>query len=63
VDRCSGCLAWAYQHSDFSKPEGERMAGWCRVWSKETNQAYGCEHFSSRAEQERQYLASVRQKD
>jgi hypothetical protein len=58
--QCAGCLAWAYQHSDFSKREGERMTGWCRVWSKDTNQSYGCAKFSSKAKQEADYLASLK---
>lgn len=57
---CSGCCAWQYQSSNFSKPEGERMTGYCRVWAKSTNQSDGCDQFSSQAEQTRQYLERVR---
>jgi len=57
--RCDGCLIWAYQGSDFSKLEGERMYGWCRVLNKQTKQKFYCQSFSSKSEQERKYLARV----
>lgn len=60
MNYCDGCLAWSYKGSNFSRPEGERMEGWCRVWSKETNQSYSCEHFSSRSEQEKAYRQSLK---
>ena len=58
--KCVGCLAWDYSASNFSRPEGERMDGWCRVWKQETNQNFGCDKFSSRAKQEAEYLASLK---
>ena len=59
MGQCCGCLAWEYSGTNFTRPEGDRMAGWCRVWSKETQQGFGCEHYSSKADQEREYFARV----
>lgn len=56
---CSKCLAWEYQNTDFSQPDGRKMAGWCRVWNQVMNQKDGCNKFSSRAKQEKNYLGKV----
>jgi hypothetical protein len=60
--KCCACIAWAYQHSDLSEREGERMTGWCRVWSQDTNQSFGCDSFYSKAKQQADYLASLKSK-
>lgn len=59
--RCDDCLAWIYGCSNFSRPEGDRMTGWCRVLNKVTRQKFSCQSFSSKSEQEREYLARVAQ--
>lgn len=62
VGKCADCLIWEYRMTNFGKPEGRRMTGWCRLWSDHTNQSFGCSDFSSRADQEREYLARVKNK-
>lgn len=55
--QCATCLIWQYLHSDFSEPEGKRMTGWCRALTRNTKQDFVCSSFTSKAAQEREYLA------
>lgn len=58
--RCDRCVAFNYIGSDFSKPEGRRLMGWCRVHLSNVAGHHTCEHFYSQALQTQQYLERIK---
>jgi hypothetical protein len=48
MERCGSCEFWEFRSSDFDKPEGQRMTGWCSFHNKCFNQSYHCDNYSKR---------------